>query len=130
MRRLSSPFRDALNGLATHEGTYVRRDNALYVRDVHNTMVTVHEMVDSQRDLTSNVLEVYLSTVSNRLNDVVKRLTIVATIFLPISFAAGVFGTNFEFMPFGSELAFGLFVASLLLVPVAMLLWFRRQGWL
>lgn len=130
VRRLSNHQRDALNALAAHEGIFVRRSNALYLRDVQNLMVTVHEIVDSQRDLTNGILEVYLSASSNRLNDIVKRLTLVATVFLPISFVAGVFGTNFLFMPFDNPQWFAAFVASLIAIPGAMLYWFWRSGWL
>jgi len=129
-RRLSSHLRDALNALITHEGVYVRRGNAPYLRDVHNMMVTIHELVDNQRDLTSGILEVHLSTVSNRLSGVMKRLTVVANIFLPISFVAGLFGTNFTLMPFDNVVWFALFVACLILAPLSMLYWFWRLGWL
>jgi magnesium transporter len=129
LRRLGSSLRDAMGALLAHENGYIRRPNTIFIRDVHNTMVTVHEIVDSQRDLTSGVLEVYLSSVSNRLNDVMKRLTIVATIFLPISFIASVFGTNFASMPFDDSAWYGLFIMSLILTPLAMLVWFRHSGW-
>jgi magnesium transporter len=131
LRRYASPLRDAINAIQGHEGGYIRRGNALYFRDVQNLMVTVHEMVDNQRDLTTGVLDVYLSNTSNRLNDVVKRLTIVSSVFLPISFVASVFGTNFvTLIPYESTVLFGLFLAVLFLAPAAMLLWFRRLGWL
>jgi magnesium transporter len=130
LRRLATYQRDALSALVDHEGTYVHRSNVLYLHDVQNLMVTVHEMIDNQRDLTNGVLEVYLSATSNRLNEIVKRLTLVATIFLPISFVAGLFGTNFQFMPFDNPAWFALMVASLIATPVAMLVWFWRSGWL
>ncbi|MHB1416881.1 MAG: magnesium/cobalt transporter CorA [Chloroflexota bacterium] len=130
VRRISSYQRDALNSLAAYQGSYIRRSNAVYVHDVHNLMVTVHEMVDSQRELTSGILDAHLSTMSNRLNNVVKRLTIVATIFLPISFVASLFGVNFiRFMPFDNAVAFWLFITTLILAPAAMLVWFWRLGW-
>ncbi|MHB1133317.1 MAG: magnesium/cobalt transporter CorA [Chloroflexota bacterium] len=130
MRRYASPLRDALDALLAHEGELVRTENEAFVRDVRNMMVTVHEIVESQRDLTSGVLDAYLSHTSNRLAEVVKRLTIVATVFLPVSFVAGVFGTNFEFMPFDSPVWFWLFVAAIVLTPAGMLVWFKREGWL
>lgn len=131
MRRYGSPLRDAINSLLAHEGGFIRRSNALYLRDVHNLLITIHEMVDNQRDLTSGVLDAYLSTTSNRLNDVVKRLTIVANIFLPISFVVGFFGMNFTtLIPFEDATLFRVLLAVLVLVPVGMLVWFRRLGWL
>jgi len=131
MRRYGSPLRDAINALLTHEGGYVRRANALYLRDVHNLLITIHEMIDNQRDLTSSVLDAHLSTTSNRLNDVVKRLTIVANIFLPISFVVGFFGMNFtSLIPFDDAFLFGVVLAVLVTTPLSMLYWFRRLGWL
>ena len=131
MRRYGSPLRDAINSLLAHEVGYVRRANVTYLRDVHNLMITVHELVDNQRDLTGGVLDAYLSVTSNRLNDVVKRLTIVANIFLPISFVVGFFGQNFTtLIPFENPLLFWLDLAVLVIAPVGMLYWFRRLGWL
>ncbi|MHB1005271.1 MAG: magnesium/cobalt transporter CorA [Chloroflexota bacterium] len=130
VRRLSSHQRDAINTLAAHEGTYVRQDNVLYFHDVQNLMTTVHEIVDNQRDVASGVLEVYLSVLSNRLNDIMRRLTVVATIFLPVSFVAGLFGTNFTLMPFDSPYWFAFFILCLIGIPVGMLIYFWRSGWM
>ena len=129
MRRYASPLRDALDALLSYQDGLLRPDNEIFIRDVRNMMVTVHEMVESQRDLTSGVLDAYLSNTSNRLGDVMKRLTVVANIFMPISFVAGVFGTNFQFMPYDNPLWFALFVGVLVGTPAAMLVWFRREGW-
>lgn len=128
MRRLVTSLRDALNALLSHQNGFIRPANVLYFRDVHSQMVTVHEILDNQRELTNNVLEVYLSSVSNRLNNIVRRLTIVSTIFLPASFVAGVFGTNFTFMPFNDPFWFGVFLISLALAPLLMIAWYRYQG--
>jgi magnesium transporter len=87
-------------------------------------------MIDSYRDLMSNALDAYLSTISNRLNEVMKRLTIIATIFMPLSFVAGFFGMNFTRLPFES---LPLLIAALLVmaaIPSLMLLWFYRSGWM
>lgn len=88
-----------------------------------------YEMIDSYRDMVGNALEVYLSTISNRMSEIMKRLTIIATIFMPLSFIVGFFGMNFTLIPFGSP---WLLLGTLLLtafLPLAMLLWFYRQKW-
>jgi magnesium transporter len=87
-------------------------------------------MVDTYRDLISGAMDLHLSAISNRLNDVMKRLTVIATIFLPLSFIAGVYGMNFVHMP---ELAwkYGYLLVWLVMLSVgsSMLLWFKRKGW-
>ena len=103
-----------------------------YYRDVYDHLIRVSDLVDSYRDLLTGAMDVYLSTVSNRLNEVMKRLTIVATIFMPLTFIVGFFGMNFAWMvrtitgfwPF-----FWLAVVSEVVVVIAMLIWFRRRQW-
>ncbi len=128
LRRLSTYQRDALSALMAHEGSYLHPENLTYFRDVQAMMVTMHEIVDSQRDLTNNLLEVHLSAASFRMSEV-KRLTLIATIFMPISFLVGLFGTNFVFMPFNDQAWFAAFVLAIFVTVGAMLLWFRRSGW-
>jgi magnesium transporter len=86
--------------------------------------------VETSRDLLGNSLDAYLSTVSNRLNEVMKRLTLITTIFMPISFIVGFGGMNFtRFIPFEEAWSFALVVLVLLLTPPLMILWFRRSRW-
>jgi magnesium transporter len=86
-------------------------------------------MIDTYRDMAGNMIDVYLSTVSNRLNEVMKRLTIIATIFLPLGFVTGFFGMNFQRMPFGNNLLFAITLILCILIPVGMLYWFYKEGW-
>ncbi len=87
-------------------------------------LARIYDLAETSRDLLGNALDTYLSTVSNRLNEVMKRLTLIATIFMPISFLVGLGGINFRQMPFESPIAFALFVAVLLFVPTGMMIWF------
>lgn len=127
--KLAAPFREVLNHLSSHEYPYVRPDHQLYFRDVYNTLVSVHEMIETQRDLASGALEVYMSAISNNLNEVMKRLTLIATVFMPISFIAALWGMNFELMPFRSPLVMWSTLALIFLLPLSMLVWFRTRGW-
>jgi magnesium transporter len=104
-----------------------------YFRDVYDHLIRISDLIDSYRDLLTGAMDVYLSTVSNRLNVVMKQLTIVATIFLPLSFITGFFGQNFGWMvahitSLWAFLVYG--IGALIVSCVALLVWFRRSGFL
>ena len=104
-----------------------------YVRDLYDHLIRISDMVDSYRDLTSGALEAYTSMVSNRLNDVTKQLTIIATVFLPLSFLTGFFGQNLGWLVehIGSLAAFLIFgVGTELLAVIGLLTLFWRRGWM
>ena len=107
-------------------------DAQRYFRDVYDHLIRISDLIDSYRDLLTGAMDVYLSTVSNRLNEIMKRLTIVATIFMPLTFIVGFFGMNFTWMI--REIAgfwpfFLLAVVAQVIVLAVMLVWFRRQKW-
>ncbi len=93
-------------------------------------MVRAFEMVDSYRDLVSNTLDAHLAATSNRLAQVMKQLTIIASIFMPLSFLTGFFGMNFTGIPFNRAWLFGVVLALMAGLPLAMVLLFARRGWL
>lgn len=136
MRRVIAPQRDAL----LTGSTELERlpgldldDTRDYFRDVVDHLTRLNELLDGMRDLISGALDVYLSTVSNRLNEVMKQLTLVTVIFLPLTFITGFFGQNFGWMvrhvnTFGDFVVFG--GGALLTAAVAMFLWFRQSGFL
>ena len=108
-------------------------DNERYFRDVYDHLIRVSDLVDSYRDLMSGALDTHLSTVSNRLNVVMKQLTIIATIFLPLSFLTGFFGQNFGWMVarLGSLPVFiGAGIGLQVLTVIGLMVFFRRRGWL
>ncbi len=130
MRRSVAPMRDVMNALAGTRYGFVDTKTALYFRDVYDRLSRIYELIETARDLLGNALDTYLSVQSNRLNEVSKTLTIIATIFLPISFIVGWGGMNFvDFMPFGDPAAFWVLNLLLLVIPVAMLIYFKRKGW-
>lgn len=104
-----------------------------YVRDLYDHLIRISDMVDSYRDLLSGSLDAYMSMVSNRLNDVMKQLTIIATVFLPLSFLTGFFGQNLGWMAnrIGSLTAFLVFgIGTEVLAVIALFVMFRRRGWM
>ena len=103
----------------------------MYLRDVYDHVVQVMDTVETYRDMLSGMLDLYLSSISNRMNEVMKVLTIIATIFIPLTFIAGIYGMNFDYMP---ELhwrwGYPAVVLVMLATAAAMLRSFRRRGWL
>lgn len=130
LRRRIAPIRDVMQRLATHGLGFIEEGTGVYFRDVHDDVLLVIEQLDTYRDILSSALDLHLSTVSNRLNQVMKTLTVVATLFMPVTFVTGFFGQNFVRMPFESTL---LFYAMVVLVTGSfggMLVFFWRKGWL
>lgn len=133
-RRVVVPQRDLVARLA---GGVVRlpgldQEASRYFRDVYDHLIRVNEQIDSYRDLLTGATEVYLSSVSNRLNVVTKQLTVIATIFLPLTFVTGFFGQNFPWMVehIGGPWWFLILGVGLQLATLALLLaWFRSRGW-
>jgi magnesium transporter len=119
-----------MGGIAELPG--LAEEDERYFRDLYDHLIRISDLIDSYRDLLTGAMDVYLSTVSNRLNSVMKQLTIIATVFLPLSWLTGFFGQNFGFMVrhVGRWEAFvGLGVGSELLVLATLLLFFKRRGW-
>lgn len=128
LRRILSPQRDVVGLLARHGVSYVQERTTLYFRDVYDHLIRLYEQIDADRDLVGNVMDGYLSMMANRTADVSKQLTIIATIFLPLSFIVGFFGQNFEVL--NQPVFFWLMMATMVLVPALLVVWFRHKRWL
>jgi magnesium transporter len=123
-------MRDAMDVLADMRYEIISEHTALYFRDIYDHLVRIYDLIETSRDLLSNALDAYLSTVSNRMNEVMKRLTLFATIFMPISFLVGFGGMNFTHIPFDNPLALAGMLGLIVAFPTTMLLYYRRKGWL
>jgi len=137
IRRAIWPQRDVVNQLLRDEEDSFSSETRLYLRDCYDHSVEIMDLVESYREMSGALLDVYLSSVSLRMNDIMRVLTIIATIFIPLTFVAGIYGMNFSnpdspwAMPelrwyYGYPLAWIIF----LVLPVGMIKWFRRKGWL
>jgi len=130
LRKLVSPQREVYNALSRRDYSYLDPKSAAYFRDLHDHLIRANEIVESYRDLVSNMLDAYLATISNRLNDVMKRLTLIATIFMPITFITGFFGMNFALMPYSRSWVFWASMIAMAITPLVMLIWFIKSGWI
>ena len=133
LRRFLGAQRDVFQRLITHGIHLQQQDMTLYYRDVFDHIVRQYETVDGLRDLLSSAMDVYLSTVSNRLNATMKTLTAIASLFLPLSFLTGFYGMNFSYLTQVLESpysAFAVGVATMLGATAIQLYFFRRRGWI
>jgi len=131
LRKSGWPLREVVGALERRDFELFQEPTRIYLRDAYDHSAQIMDTVDNCRDMLAGMLDLYLSSVSNRMNEVMKVLTIIATIFMPLSFLAGVYGMNFEFMP-ELKWPWGYPAVLLLMAGVAggMLLYFRRKKWL
>jgi len=125
------PIREILSTLMKEEASLIQETTQIFIRDLYDHTIQVMDTIESFRDVLSGLQDLYLSTVSNRMNEVMKVLTIMATIFIPLTFIAGIYGMNFEYMP---ELklpwAYPALWILLITILVFMIFWFKRKKWL
>jgi magnesium transporter len=125
------PLREVVSSLEKHESSLIKESTVPYLRDVYDHVIHVIDSIDIYREMISSMLDMYLSSVSNRLNSVMKVLTIIATIFMPLTFIVGVYGMNFKYMP-ELEWHYGYPLVWIVMVGIAglMLYYFKRKKWM
>jgi magnesium transporter len=131
LRKSVWPLREVVSTLERTETDLIADSTGIYLRDVYDHTIQVIDTIESLRDMISGILDIYISSVSNRMNEVMKVLTIIATIFIPLTFIAGIYGMNFEYMP---ELkipwSYPAVWVVMVVIGIVMLAYFRRKRWL
>lgn len=131
LHRAVWPLREVVSGLQKKDSGLVAEATDVYIRDLYDHTIQVMDTVEIYREMMSDLADIYLSTVSNRLNAVMKVLTIIATIFIPLTFLAGVYGMNFKYLPeIGWRWGYPFFWLLCILVALVMVVFFRRKKWL
>lgn len=136
LRRAIRPHREMINELARNETALISPETQIFFRDCYDHVIQVIDLVDTYRELTADVRDFYMSSVSNRMNEIMKVLTIIATIFMPLSFIAGVYGMNFNTdfplnMPeLNWSLGYPATLLAMLLTVVGFFWYFKRKGWI
>ena len=131
LRRIIWPLREVVDHLYREEGGRIDETTRPYLRDVYEHTIQIVEIVESYREIASGLTDLYMSAISNRMNEIMKMLTIMASVFIPLTFIAGVYGMNFQFMPeltwrWGYPLIWAVFI----MITIGLLIFFRRKGWL
>ncbi|MFW6081484.1 MAG: magnesium/cobalt transporter CorA [Desulfosalsimonas sp.] len=131
LRKTLWPVREIITNLLREESPVIGNDVRLYLRDVYDHTIQAVDTVEAQRDILAGVLDIYLTGVSNKMNEVMKVLTIIATIFIPLTFLAGIYGMNFEYMPeLGWPYAYPVMWGVFIVIFAGMIWWFKRIKWL
>jgi magnesium transporter len=131
LRKSVWPLREVISRLERWESPLIDKSIDIYLRDVYDHTIQVIDALETFRDMLSGMLDIYLSSLSNRMNEVMKVLTIIATIFIPLTLISGIYGMNFRYMPeLESPWGYPLVYTVMLAVSAVMLIYFRRKKWL
>jgi magnesium transporter len=131
LRKSVWPLREVISALERGESELIQESTDVYLRDLYDHAIQVIDSVETFRDMVSGMLDIYLSSVSNKMNEVMKVLTIIATIFIPLTFIAGIYGMNFQYMPeLGWRWGYPAVWFVIGMILIVMVVYFRRKGWL
>ncbi len=131
LRKSIWPLRELIGGIQKSESSLIKETTDVYLRDVYDHTIQIIDTIESFRDMVSGLLDIYLSSLSNKMNAVMKVLTIIATLFIPLTFVAGIYGMNFEYMPeLKVRWAYGAVWLVMITIAVIMLFYFRRKKWI
>jgi magnesium transporter len=131
IRRHVSPVRELMAELLRSESSLINEKTHIYLRDVADHIMRVIESIESYRDILSGLLDIYISSVSNKMNEIMKVLTVFASIFIPLTFLAGIYGMNFEYMPeLKWKWAYPTLWIAFLGIPIVLLIYFKKKKWL
>jgi magnesium transporter len=131
LRKSVWPLREVISNLEKTETSLIVQSTQIYLRDVYDHTIQIIDTVETYRDMLSGMHDTYLSSISNRMNEIMKVLTIIATIFIPLTFIAGIYGMNFKFMPeLGWKWAYFVVWGVIIGVALVMIFYFRRKKWL
>lgn len=131
IRKYISPIRELLAGMLRSETELIDINTHIYLRDVSDHAIRVTESIESYRDILTGLLDIYISSVSNKMNEVMKVLTVFASIFIPLTFLAGIYGMNFEYMPeLKWQWAYPTLWIAFITIPIILLIYFKKKKWL
>jgi magnesium transporter len=132
LRKAVWPVRELINNLERCENKLIKKTTRIFLRDVYDHSIRIIETVETYRDLLSGMMDIYLSSQSNKMNEVMKVLTIITTIFVPVTFIAGVYGMNFKhnFPEIDSPYGYPIVMGFMIVVILGLLLYFRKKKWL
>ncbi|HER39934.1 MAG TPA: magnesium/cobalt transporter CorA, partial [Salinimicrobium catena] len=131
IRRAVHPLREVVSRLEKVDGGLIQDATVNYIRDLYDHVIQVSENIEIYRDMSWGLMDMYMTTISHRMNEVMKVLTIMASIFIPLTFIAGIYGMNFEYMPELDEpYAYPLLLIVMALLVLGMIFYFKRKRWL
>ena len=131
LRKSVWPLRELISGMERAESPLIKECTRIYLRNIYDHTVQVIDLIETSRDMLSGMLDIYLSSVSNKMNDIMKVLTIIATIFIPLTFIVGIYGMNFQYMPeLGWRWGYFGVLSIMVIIGIGMLIYCRMKKWL
>ena len=131
MRRSIYPLREVVSSMDKADFPYIKEKTYRYLRDLYDDIIHVNESIDLYRETTRSLMDMYMTIISHKMNEIMKVLTIIATIFIPLTFIVGVYGMNFKYMPeLNYHNSYFILLAAMLIMVICMLLYFRKKRWL
>lgn len=131
LRKAIWPMREAISHLSREEEGLITSFTRVYLRDIYDHTVQAIDILETFRDMLSGMLDIYLTSLTNRMNEIMKILTIISTIFIPMTFIASIYGMNFQYMPeLHWRFAYPAVLSVMLLISIIMLLFFRKKAWI
>jgi len=131
LRKSIWPLRTVISSLQREQSKLISETMQIYLRDIYDHVFLINDSLENYREIVTGMLDLYLSSVSNRMNEIMKVLTIISTIFIPLSFLAGFYGMNFIYMPeLSSPLGYPLLIIVMILISLLMIYYFRRKKWI
>ncbi|MEK6939789.1 MAG: magnesium/cobalt transporter CorA [Nanoarchaeota archaeon] len=131
LQRSIWPLREVVSGMMRSESVLLKKTTAIYLRDVYDHTIQIMDTIETFRDLLAGMMEVYLFSLSNKTNEIMKVLTIIGTIFIPLTFITGVYGMNFDFMPALTwEYGYYAVMMGMLIIVIFLLFYFRKRRWI
>lgn len=131
LRRSIWPLREVINSIMRSESTLIHDDTKLFLRDLYDHTIQVIETIETYRDMLVGILDMYISVSGNRMNEIMKVLTIISTLFMPLGFLAGVYGMNFKYMPeLESQWGYPVLIGFMILIIICLLAYFKKRKWI
>jgi magnesium transporter len=131
LRRTIGPQADVINLMLRGDSEFISPANLIYFRNIYDNLIRLNDIVGTSRDIVTSAIEAYVSVVSNRLNEIMKTLTVIATIMMPLTLIASIYGMNFKYMPeLACRYSYPVVIALMIVMSVAMLYYFKRKKWL
>ncbi|MFW9852859.1 MAG: magnesium/cobalt transporter CorA [Candidatus Thorarchaeota archaeon] len=131
LRKSVWPLREVINSLIREESKLISKETHIYLRDLYDHTIQIIDTIETYRDMISGMLDIYMSSVSNKMNEVMKVLTIIATIFIPLTFIAGVYGMNFLYMPeIAWKYSYLVVWIVMIIIAILMMIYFRKKKWI
>ncbi|MEM2918870.1 MAG: magnesium/cobalt transporter CorA [Candidatus Altiarchaeota archaeon] len=131
LRKSVWPLREVVNGVERSTSNVIHKQTRIYLRDLYDHIIQIIDTIETFREMLSGMIDIYLSSISNKLNEVMKVLTIIATVFIPLTFIAGIYGMNFKYMPeLEWEFGYPLVLIIMLSVAIIMISYFKKKKWI